>query len=74
MLDPGHLFEIKGKSRRPLARAMAPKLGRRGVAHAPYVDNASFIGLSADAVNARLDAVTAELSRRGFRWHELNRP
>eukprot|EP00959_Pyramimonas_sp_CCMP1952_P418288 8762956-Pyramimonas_sp.AAC.1 len=56
---------------RVLDKARTPSMHGGGVARAPYVDNGNMVSLSADAISARLAALTAELDRRGLRWHEL---
>ena len=56
-----------------LNRSVAATISPDSVVHAPYVDNASLMGMSTDTVDDRLDRVTDELTRRGFRWHEHNK-
>ncbi|CAK0907095.1 unnamed protein product [Prorocentrum cordatum] len=56
-----------------LDKARAPTLVGQAVVRAPYVDNGNLVALSAPALNDRLDKLTAELDRRGLRWHELER-
>eukprot|EP00959_Pyramimonas_sp_CCMP1952_P113344 2369079-Pyramimonas_sp.AAC.1 len=56
-----------------LDKARAPTLVGQAVVRAPYVDNGNLVSLSAPALNDRLDKLTAELDRRGLRWHELER-
>ncbi|CAK0909779.1 unnamed protein product [Prorocentrum cordatum] len=56
-----------------LDKARAPTLVGQAVVRAPYVDNGNLASLSAPALNDRLDKLTAELDRRGLRWHELER-
>ncbi|CAK0792428.1 unnamed protein product, partial [Prorocentrum cordatum] len=52
---------------------LGPTLVGRSVVRAPCVDDGNLVSLCAPALDDRLDRLTAELDRRGLRWHELER-
>ncbi|CAK0825073.1 unnamed protein product, partial [Prorocentrum cordatum] len=56
-----------------LDKARAPTLVGRSVVRAPCVDKRNLVSLGATAIDDWLDKLTAELDRRGLRWHELER-